>query len=349
MTTTSHHTSERSNDSARDFHTWQLSVKQKWYHRFGARSQNFSGADLPLQGMIFLLHMTPNGSVGESFRKGKKSVVLKINPAITSIPREHVRVTILGSGTSTGVPVIGCQCSICLSSDLRHQRTRASIMISLENGESIVIDTGPDFRSQMLRHRVDHLHHIFYTHTHADHCHGFDDTRAFYFRSGLPMNCYVPKIHVNDFKSRFNYAFDDLGYMGTKPQVILHEVEEGPLEVMGYPFETVLLPHGNTQSMAFRLGGFAYATDFKAFPIELQNRWRGKLHTLVASGVRYRSLPTHSTLPETAALMEALAVKRGIISHLNHDVDHDKAERDLPSHLRLAFDGMTFDVPWTGP
>jgi phosphoribosyl 1,2-cyclic phosphate phosphodiesterase len=262
-----------------------------------------------------------------------------------SIKKGWIRVTILGSGTSTGVPVIGCECQVCRSSDPRHQRTRASVMIELDHGESIVIDTGPDFRMQMLRHRVKNLHHIFYTHIHADHCHGFDDIRAFYFRSLTPMNCYLPRGYVEEFKARFRYAFYDEGYIGTKPQVILHEVDEGRLEVMGQSFETVLLPHGNSQSMAFRLGSFAYATDFKVFPPELVDRWKGRLHTLVASGVRYRPLPTHSTLPETASLMENLGVKRGIISHLNHDVDHTMAERDLPSHLRLAYDGLVFDVP----
>lgn len=261
------------------------------------------------------------------------------------IKKGWVRVTILGSGTSTGVPVIGCECQVCRSSDPRHQRTRASVMLTLDSGENIVIDTGPDFRMQMLRHRVKSLHHVFYTHIHADHCHGFDDIRAFYFRSMTPMNCYLPSGDVEEFKTRFHYAFNDVGYMGTKPQVILHEVNEGALEVMGRSFETVLLPHGNSRSMAFRLGSFAYATDFKAFPAELVARWRGALHTLVASGVRYRPLPTHSTLPETAALMEDLKVRHGVISHLNHDVDHGRAEEDLPSHLRLAYDGLVLDVP----
>lgn len=218
-------------------------------------------------------------------------------------------------------------------------------MLTLDNGEHIVIDTGPDFRVQMLRHRVKKLLHVFYTHIHADHCHGFDDIRAFYFGTGKPMQCYVPEVHAAAFKSRFDYVFQDMGYLGTKPQVVLHEVGEGTFEVMGYPIETVLLPHGSSTSMAFRLGSFAYATDFKEFPQDLQKRWKGKLHTLVASGVRYRPLPTHSTLPETAILMENLQVEKGIISHLNHDIDHGMAQKDLSPSLNLAYDGMVIDVP----
>ncbi len=256
-----------------------------------------------------------------------------------------VRVTILGSGTSTGVPVIGCDCAVCTSSHPYHQRSRASIMLTLDQGQHIVIDTGPDFREQMLRHRVQDLTHVFYTHTHADHCHGFDDIRAFYFRTQKPMHCYLSNLHVDEFKVRFNYAFNDLGYMGTKPQVILNAFDEGPLAVLGHQFETVYLPHGNTQSVAFRLGGFVYATDFKAFPESLINRWTGTIHTLVASGVRYRTLPTHSTLPETVGLMERLKVKRGIVSHINHDVDHEGASENLPPNIHLAYDGMVVEVP----
>lgn len=256
-----------------------------------------------------------------------------------------VKVTILGSGTSTGVPVIGCDCAVCTSSHPYHQRTRASIMLTLDQGQSIVIDTGPDFRQQMLRHRVEQLHHVFYTHTHADHCHGFDDIRAFYFRSQKPMNCYLSNLHVEEFKARFHYAFYDLGYVGTKPQVVLQTFDEGSLSVLGHQFEAVYLPHGNTQSVAYRLGGFVYATDFKAFPESLIERWRGTIHTMVASGVRYRTLPTHSTLPETVTLMEQLKVKRGVVSHLNHDVDHELASESLPPHIALAYDGMCLEVP----
>jgi phosphoribosyl 1,2-cyclic phosphate phosphodiesterase len=253
-------------------------------------------------------------------------------------------VTILGSGTSTGVPVIGCSCATCTSSDSRDKRLRSSVLLQTADGQSLVIDTGPDFRMQMLNAGVTHLTEVLYTHTHADHCHGFDDLRAFYFSSRQPVTCHVATPHCADFRARFSYAFEETGYLGTKPQVVLAPFERTPFAIGGLKVDPDFVPHGHTQTAVFRIGRFAYATDFKVFPPELIARWRGKIDTMVASAIRYGQHPTHSCVEETLALFDALAVKRGYLTHIAHEMRHAVDELKLPSHVRLAYDGLEIPV-----
>lgn len=264
-----------------------------------------------------------------------------------AIATEHLQVTILGSGTSTGVPVIGCSCEICQSDKPRNKRLRSSILMTVPGpeGGNIVIDTTTDFRYQMLRARVTHLEHVLFTHTHADHCHGFDDLRAFFFHSRRPVNCYLSSEHLAELKERFSYAFHASGYHGTAPQAEVHTfIDQRPFSVLGHEVDPVRLPHGHTHSFGFRLGSFAYATDFKFFPPEVIARWHGKIHTMVASGLHFRPHATHSSVPETMALFAELGVKRGIITHLSHEVDYDRDVKKLPPHIRFAYDGLTLQV-----
>lgn len=252
-------------------------------------------------------------------------------------------ITILGSGTSTGVPVIGCDCTVCRSLDPRDKRTRASLMIEA-GAERIVVDTGPDFRQQMLREGVRELRHVLYTHTHADHCHGFDDLRAFYFRQKLPVECYIAERFASDFRTRFAYAFEDTGYSGTKPQVVLKTFAEAPFRLAGLTIEPVSLPHGHFLTSAFRIGRFAYATDFKTLPGEVLDRWRGQLELMVASGVHFGTHKTHATVPETLEIFRNLQVKSGVVTHLGHEVDAKTRAADLPAHVQFAEDGLKIEV-----
>ena len=252
--------------------------------------------------------------------------------------------TILGSGTSTGVPVIGCACAVCTSPDPRDQRLRASLLITVPSGEHLVIDTGPDFRTQMLKAGVRKLEHVLYTHTHADHCHGFDDLRAFYFRDHRSVTCYAATRHALELRQKFAYVFHDTGYIGTKPQVTLSEFDLEPFRVLGLEIEPAYAVHGNVQSAVFRFGRFAYATDFKLFSPSLIARWRGKIDTMVASGIRYGEHPTHSCIQETTALMAALQVKTGYITHISHEIMHSRDEADLPEGIHLGYDGLRFGV-----
>lgn len=251
---------------------------------------------------------------------------------------------ILGSGTSTGVPVIGCSCAACTSTDPRDQRLRASLLLKVGSEQNIVIDTGPDFRTQMLRAGVKTLSQVLFTHSHADHCHGFDDLRAFFFTRRTPVPCYVSTEHIEEFKARFAYVFADTGYLGTKPQVDLIPFQGGTFQIGGIEVETAMLPHGNARTAVFRIGRFAYATDFKAFTPELIARWRGKIDTMVASGIHFRSHATHSSIPETLSVFAQLGVRRGVVTHLTHEILHARDEQKLPPGAILAHDGLELEV-----
>ncbi|MCB9229715.1 MAG: MBL fold metallo-hydrolase [Deltaproteobacteria bacterium] len=254
-------------------------------------------------------------------------------------------ITILGSGTSTGVPLIGCDCDVCTSNNPKNHRTRASLLITRKDtGEHLVIDTGPDFRQQMLRANVRKLSHVLYTHTHADHSHGFDDLRVFCFKNKEAIDCYLPEEMIEEFRTRFSYAFHDTGYPGTPPRVSLHPIPEQLFHVMGLPIEAVRLPHGAVNTAGFRLGRFAYCTDFKHFPSEILNQWRGKVDTMIASGVHFHEHKTHSNVQETIQLFHELRVRQGIITHLAHQVEFERDSANLPENILFAYDGLRLNV-----
>ncbi|MBC7532751.1 MAG: MBL fold metallo-hydrolase [Oligoflexus sp.] len=254
-----------------------------------------------------------------------------------------MRVHILGSGTSSGVPVIGCHCSVCRSSDPKNQRTRASIAVS-EAGRTVMIDTSPEMRLQVIRAGIEDIDGLLYSHMHADHTAGFDDLRAFFFKTRRPLDCYLLPEYFEELKTRFRYAFVDLGYHGVTPQVNLHAIPDESFHFAGFDIEPVRLQHGNVPSCGFRFGRFAYVTDFKNFPLKKIEEWRGKIDVMVASGIHFGTHTTHSVIPETLQLFDDLAVKRGIISHLAHDVDYVEHAALLPNFAEYAFDGMTIDL-----
>ncbi len=256
-----------------------------------------------------------------------------------------LQIRILGSGTSTGVPVLGCSCHVCSHKDPRYKRTRSSILLKPANAEPILIDTSPEMRLQLLSAEIGVLKHVLYTHTHADHCHGFDDLRAFLFRDRSAIQVYLAREHAAELRSRFSYAFEDTGYLGSKPVVDLHEFTQGDhISVAGQNIETLGLQHGNVRTSAFRMGSFGYATDFKSFSDQDLACWRGKISTLVASGIHFNSHPTHSVIPETVQLMLDLQVERGYITHLSHDVDARRDSAQLPAHIQFAWDGLEIEV-----
>lgn len=260
---------------------------------------------------------------------------------------DKIKVTILGSGTSTGVPVIGCHCPVCKPEKPapRNVRTRAAIAIRLPGTDhDIIVDTGPDFRQQVLAAGIDHVKYVLYTHLHADHSHGFDDLRAFFFHRKESITCIMSPPYMAELKDRFAYAFRDTGYKGVTPQITLQPLTMAPFQIDGVEFEARPFQHGPVISWGYRVGEFLYVTDFKAFTEEDIACWRGKIKVMVASGIHFRQHTAHSVIPETIELFRKLGVERGIITHTSHEVDYYVEEPKLPEGVNLAYDGMTFTV-----
>lgn len=254
-----------------------------------------------------------------------------------------MKVYILGSGTSTGVPVIGCDCEVCTSKDVKDKRTRASILI--EDGDfRLLVDTSPEMRLQLIGSGIDRVDAVLYTHLHADHSAGFDDLRAFWFYSREKLPVYLLPEYEEELRTRFSYAFNDTGYLGATPQVALHRIDSGSLEIAGRKIDALTLEHGNVRSCGIRMGNFAYATDFKKFTEADIERWRGRVDVMVASGIHFREHRTHSVIPETLELFDRLEVKKGIISHLSHEVSYLKHSQQMPPGRSLAYDGMIIDL-----
>ncbi len=254
------------------------------------------------------------------------------------------KVIILGSGTSTGVPVIGCSCSVCSSLDPRDKRLRSSICLSMDGNKWLIVDTTPDFRQQMLSHRIAAISAVLYTHTHADHCHGFDDLRAYSFVSPHVVDCYLLPDYIAEFRTRFAYAFEDTVYSGAKPMVEIREIPDERFQISGWEIEPIRLPHGGFVSCGFKFGRFAYLTDFKGFPQENLESWRGKIDVMVASGIHFGEHHAHNNIPETLGLFRDLGVKRGIITHISHRVGHESGTLRHPEGAELAYDGMVIDL-----
>jgi phosphoribosyl 1,2-cyclic phosphate phosphodiesterase len=217
-------------------------------------------------------------------------------------------------------------------------------LITTAKGQHLLVDTAPELRLQILQAGIRSVEAVLYTHMHADHTHGFDDLRAFFFKSHEPVHVYLLPQYREELKQRFAYAFQDTGYLGTKPQIEVHDIPRQPFAIGESLIEPVVLPHGNVESCAFRVGRFAYATDFKEFSPDQIAAWRGKVDVMVASGIHFGQHRTHSTIPETLALFAELGVKQGYITHLSHEVDQERDAHRLPDNVKLAYDGMVIDL-----
>jgi phosphoribosyl 1,2-cyclic phosphate phosphodiesterase len=249
--------------------------------------------------------------------------------------------TVLGSGTSMGVPTIGCNCAVCCSSDPRDRRTRPSVMIAY-NGHHVLIDTTPDFREQALREKITSIDAVFYTHTHADHILGIDDLRplSFAHKPGR-MPLYADPQAADFLRNMFRYIFDADYKFGGLPQVEMKPIE-GPVELFGARFEPVTVIHGETPILGFRFGSAAYLTDHSDVPPESLDRLR-HLDILFLDALRYKPHPTHSTVEQSLKIVEEVKPKRAFFTHICHDLPHAAAEAALPPGVLLAYDGMKLE------
>ena len=250
-----------------------------------------------------------------------------------------MRVSFLGTGTSVGVPRPACACPVCRSEDPRNQRLRCAILVEYD-GCSILVDTPPDLRTQVLRHRVEKLDAVLFTHGHADHLYGLDDLRCFCFRRQAPLPCYADQPTLDRILHVFDYAFAVPARRGV-PQLELRPID-GPFSLAGRLIEPVPVGHGDTPVLAFRFGGFAYATDCSSIPPASMDRLRG-LDTLVLDALRHRPHPTHFNLEQALAVVADLAPRRALFTHIAHDLDHQQTNALLPAGVELAFDGLVLE------
>ena len=249
--------------------------------------------------------------------------------------------TVLGSGTSMGVPTIGCDCAVCHSSDPRDRRTRPSVLIEY-GGHSVLIDTTPDFREQAIRENIRKLDAVLYTHTHADHILGIDDLRPLSFRhkpNRLPL--YAHPDAAAFIQNMFRYIFDSNYKFGGLPQVEMRPME-GRLELFGAQFEPIALIHGEAEIYGFRFGSAAYLTDHSEIPQPSLSKLED-LDVLFLDALRYKPHPTHSTVENSLRIVERLKPRRAFFTHICHDLPHEQTNAALPGNVKLSYDGMKLE------
>ena len=256
-----------------------------------------------------------------------------------------LKVTVLGSGTSMGVPSLGCHCRVCTSTDPHDNRLRPSVLLS-RNGQNVVIDTTPDFRQQALRVSLDRLDAILLTHGHADHILGFDDIRPFNIRQKSALPVYGTEETFQVIRRAFAYVFDERPSLSTVPSVDLR-VMNHPVELMGLPIIPVPLLHGDLEVLGFRFGRAAYLTDFSSLPESSVPLLEG-LDELILDALRDTPHPMHQTVEQALALIERLKPRRAWFTHIAHDLPHAETNERLRRlglhHVQLAYDGLQFDV-----
>jgi phosphoribosyl 1,2-cyclic phosphate phosphodiesterase len=258
-------------------------------------------------------------------------------------PRAPGRVTFLGTGTSAGVPMIGCRCAVCTSADPHDRRLRPSIYVAVPGHASILVDTTPDFRQQALTHGVSRLDAVLFTHSHADHILGLDDIRRFNFVQGGPIPCYATAATWNEIRRTFHYAFDGVPRQGGGvPRLEVHEIA-GPFSVGGVSIVPVPLWHGDTLILGFRFGNFAYLTDCNRIPDEAWPLVDG-VDLLVIDALRDKPHTTHFTVDEAIAAVARIKPQRAWLTHMSHDLGHATTNARLPAHVELAYDGLVIDV-----
>jgi len=252
-----------------------------------------------------------------------------------------LRITFLGTGTSQGVPVIACRCPVCLSEDRHDKRLRTSILV--EEGDAvIVVDTGPDFRQQMLRANVNRLDAVVYTHEHRDHVAGLDDIRAYNFVQQKPMDIYAEERVIRALKREFAYIFAEKKYPGV-PRVNLHRINHDSFQINGLKITPVRAMHYRLPVYGFRFGDFGYITDANYISEEEKEKLFGVKY-LVVNALRHEKHVSHFTLNQAVSLINELSPRRGYLTHLSHQMGfHRDIIAELPPHISPAYDGLTLE------
>jgi phosphoribosyl 1,2-cyclic phosphate phosphodiesterase len=261
---------------------------------------------------------------------------------------ETLRITVLGSGTSSGVPTIGCSCATCASTDPRDNRLRPSVLVQY-SGKNVLIDTTPDFRAQALRTGIGRVDAILFTHAHADHILGLDDVRPLNYQQKMSIPAYGTEGTLDTVRRVFRYAFNpDPSSQSSTPRVDLHAITEEPFDLFGLRVIPVPLMHGRGATLGFRFGDAAYLTDHSDIP-ESSKALLRNLDVLFLDALRHRPHPTHSTVEQSLASARELAPQRAFFTHICHDLPHEQTEATFPPNVRLAYDGLQLEVPLPPP
>lgn len=249
-----------------------------------------------------------------------------------------MKITLLGTGTSQGVPVITCRCDTCRSDDSRDKRLRSSVLVE-EGDVTIVIDTGPDFRQQMLRAEVKKLDAILFTHEHRDHISGLDDIRAFNFIMKKPMDVYAEEKVIRSLKNEFPYIFAERKYPGI-PQVNIHIIENQQFNINGLVIKPIRALHYRLPVLGYRIGDFAYVTDANYIPPEEKEKLKN-LKVLVICALRVKDHISHFTLPQALDVIEEVKPDRAYLTHISHQLGlHKEVQKGLPERASLSYDGL---------
>ncbi len=249
--------------------------------------------------------------------------------------------TFLGTGTSVGVPMVGCTCAVCNSANPRNHRYRCSVLIQTDQG-NILIDTPPELRLQLLRAQVGIVHAVLYTHAHADHMYGLDDLRPIPRLLGGPVPLYCTNEVERQLRRSFAYAFSpeaEIQPMGFLPKLTFRNITEEPFTVLEERITPIPLEHAHFSVFGFRIGNLAYCTDVNKIPRESMHRLEG-VEILILDALRLRPHPAHFCVDEALDVIDRLQPARAYLTHISHDIDHEAVSKTLPPNVEIAYDGL---------
>lgn len=253
-----------------------------------------------------------------------------------------IKVTFLGTGTSQGIPMIACSCEVCKSDDTRDKRLRVSLHLDI-NGKSFVIDTGPDFRQQMLREQISHIDAVLFTHEHKDHTAGLDDIRGFNYiqKSAIPI--YAQQRVIDQLKREFSYAFEEPKYPGV-PDLQIHEIDAKAFEIQDVLVQPIPVKHFLLDIFGFRFGDFTYITDANEISQESMAQLAGT-KVLVLNALRKEKHISHFTLAQALEIIELIKPEKAYLTHLSHQMGkHELVQKELPANVYLAHDGLKITI-----